>query len=140
MSDEWFFIDKMRLEKLHILNDDFDPRYEGWLTGPIRETVIGNDTGEPLELDCGTIQRIQRARDRRVWKEKYWIRVLRDDSGMERSQAPARPANGSMALPSPVHRWSGRVELHRDGCGDHVLSQLLLEGLRAGERANRPFE
>lgn len=98
--------------------------FEGWLAGPIRETHV------PFESSVGFDWNIYT----RQWERNY------RDFRVERSQTPTYTVYDEVALPSPVHCWSGRVELCRDRCRDHVLAELLLEGLRAGERANRSFE
>lgn len=49
---------------------------------------------------------------------------------MEWPQARARSYDEPMALPRPVHGWFRGLELYDDRCHDHVLVELLLEGLR----------
>lgn len=106
---------------------------EGWLATPIREEhldVDGRELGaffyEQLRDKIGK----QLRREVDDWLTEGWRYFNRR---IERTQARTGAYDGSVALPSPVHSWSGRVELCRNGCDDLLFTHLLMEGLGASQ-------
>lgn len=120
--------------------------YDEYLEVLKRRWSLGGNAPEDLENWMHGYLREEHV----AWENEFWTKVffgegsgeprgiLNDaDIRVERPQTPTRAVYDEVALSGPVHRWSGGMELHNDGCHRVLLAELLMEGLGTGAWADR---